>query len=609
MSTRSRNKSDSLLEDISELGELCESPARSLRPRRKSGERSNSGTPEKSSSRRASIVPHLEGIVEEKGRSDEGENDENIENVDDRDEGEAIVGSEMLAESDDVVGRDMFGFSTPRKGRAAMAAKVQQQQEMQTDLNKTPKHHRTPLSQKNTPARTPLKTPVRSSSNTPVKGILKTPGSGAKRGGAHLQPETPASARKRVKKTLIRIAEKDETRYISSESEGDDDEESQDGDESDGVSGSVLSSKPPTPQTPARKGRRGIRQARELNTDTLAESYFEAQATKVRTSDRTLSKLKTPRLSEADVSTLLRDSELKYQAEIMELLSDHRAQFPKWLSLLHRGFNIVTYGLGSKKSLIHSFHEKYLIDYDCVVVNGFFPSLTLKSILSTITDDILELDGSGGDCRSGSLEEQVDGITRELETAGHHLYILIHNIDGVTLRSEKTQATLASLAAHPLVHLVCSIDHINAPLIWDQDKLSKLNLIWFDCTTFLPYSEETAGSRSLMVRQSGALALSSLSSVWASLTPNAKKIYTIILKYQIENMDSDSTDGYLGFSLMELYRLCRLEFLVPSDLALRAQLTEFRDHKLVKSKKGSDGGEYLTIPLDKPTLTAFLETI
>ena len=49
--------------------------------------------------------------------------------------------------------------------------------------------------------------------------------------------------------------------------------------------------------------------------------------------------------------------------------------------------------------------------------------------------------------------------------------------------------------------------------------------------------------------------------------------------------------------------------IVNNDLALRAQLTEFRDHKLIRSKKGVDGGEYLTIPLDKPTLTAFLENI
>ena len=71
----------------------------------------------------------------------------------------------------------------------------------------------------------------------------------------------------------------------------------------------------------------------------------------------------------------------------------------------------------------------------------------------------------------------------------------------------------------------------------------------------------------------------------------------------------DDADNYQGLAFMELYRKCRSEFLVASDLALRAQLTEFRDHKLIRSKKGADGGEYLTIPLDKPTLSAFLENI
>ena len=71
----------------------------------------------------------------------------------------------------------------------------------------------------------------------------------------------------------------------------------------------------------------------------------------------------------------------------------------------------------------------------------------------------------------------------------------------------------------------------------------------------------------------------------------------------------EETDNYHGLAFMELYRKCRAEFLVASDLALRAQLTEFRDHKLIKSKKGADGGEYLTIPLDKPTLNAFLENV
>ena len=37
------------------------------------------------------------------------------------------------------------------------------------------------------------------------------------------------------------------------------------------------------------------------------------------------------------------------------------------------------------------------------------------------------------------------------------------------------------------VHLLCSIDHINAPLIWDQLMIAKFNFIWFDTTSFLPY--------------------------------------------------------------------------------------------------------------------------
>ena len=38
-------------------------------------------------------------------------------------------------------------------------------------------------------------------------------------------------------------------------------------------------------------------------------------------------------------------------------------------------------------------------------------------------------------------------------------------------------------------------------------------------------------------------------------------------------------------SFGDLYQKCREKFLVNSDLTLRAQLTEFKDHKLIKFKK------------------------
>ena len=42
-----------------------------------------------------------------------------------------------------------------------------------------------------------------------------------------------------------------------------------------------------------------------------------------------------------------------------------------------------------------------------------------------------------------------------------------------------------------------------------------------------------------------------------------------------------------GLSFPDLYQKCREAFFVNSTLTLKAQLTEFRDHKLIKSRKVS----------------------
>ena len=38
------------------------------------------------------------------------------------------------------------------------------------------------------------------------------------------------------------------------------------------------------------------------------------------------------------------------------------------------------YGYGSKKRLIEEFRKKICSNYNCVVINGFFPSVTLKNV-------------------------------------------------------------------------------------------------------------------------------------------------------------------------------------------------------------------------------------
>lgn len=51
-----------------------------------------------------------------------------------------------------------------------------------------------------------------------------------------------------------------------------------------------------------------------------------------------------------------------------------------------------------------------------------------------------------------------------LKDPDNHIYLIIHNIDGPMLRGEKNQQALGQLASIPNMHLLASIDHINAPL-------------------------------------------------------------------------------------------------------------------------------------------------
>lgn len=44
------------------------------------------------------------------------------------------------------------------------------------------------------------------------------------------------------------------------------------------------------------------------------------------------------------------------------------------------------------------------------------------------------------------------------------IFLLIHNLDGGMLRSSKAQDVLSRLASIPNVHMLASVDHINAPL-------------------------------------------------------------------------------------------------------------------------------------------------
>ncbi|XP_026672479.1 origin recognition complex subunit 2 isoform X2 [Ceratina calcarata] len=330
------------------------------------------------------------------------------------------------------------------------------------------------------------------------------------------------------------------------------------------------------------------------------DEYFATQSEKVVTSDRTLEHLRNSRLTKEKLEQLLTNQNyvsVQHKRNIYSLTKSYAMLFPMWYFIMEQGYTVLLYGLGSKRCLINDFH-KSISYHPSLVINGFFPSLTIKDILDGIVSDLLELS-----CPSNT-SECIDLIEKVLKkNPKDRLYLLIHNIDGIMLRTNKAQDLLSSLASIPNLCILASVDHINSPLLWDHTKRSKFNFFWWDTTTYLPYQEETSHEGSLLVQQSGALALSSLHNVFLSLTTNAKSIYILLAKYQLSNYNAN----YTGMAFKDLYRAAREGFHVSSDLALRAQLTEFKDHKLVKIKRNIDGVEHLIIPLSNGLLKQFLE--
>ncbi|XP_044287992.1 origin recognition complex subunit 2 isoform X2 [Varanus komodoensis] len=407
--------------------------------------------------------------------------------------------------------------------------------------------------------------------------------------------ETPYRLRKRI--TALNMCSDSESEYSASCSE------EEGSDSCRGTADEAVHPETPTrPQTTAPTSKEtSVKKLKRDIPKNLVEEYFEAHSSsKILTSDRTLQKLQKKKLDQETLQNLLNKVPVAFAAECEKLIKQHESLFYKWMLQLHLGFNIVLYGLGSKKDLLENFRISLLQNSVHIVVNGFFPSITVKSILNSITEEVLDHVGT-----FRSPQDQLDFIMeRYKEDPSLELYLLIHNLDSQMLRGDKSQLILGQLSSLPNIYLIASVDHINAPLMWDQAKQSMYNWLWYETTTYSPYIEETSYENSLLIQRSGSLALSSLTHVLHSLTPNARGIFRLLVEYQLENKDNPS---WPGLSFQDFYQQCREAFLVNSDLTLRAQLTEFRDHKLIRTKRGADGVEYLLIPVDNGTLTDFLQ--
>lgn len=303
------------------------------------------------------------------------------------------------------------------------------------------------------------------------------------------------------------------------------------------------------------------------------------------------------RISYAEMAKTLEEYKPGYTQSVEKINQMYEENyFPEWYKLLNNGFNILLHGVGSKKKLLENFCEKFLHNSYYIILLGYHHDLNAKNLLKSILNDVLELNEG-----FKTFDEQLNAINQNLKT---DLYLVIHNIDGNCMRDCSVQYWLSELATNKFIHFIASVDHINSGLLWDNMQFVSLKWLHYETNTLVSYYDEIMFENSLMLNQTGNVQLSSMIHILKSLTPNAKKIFLSLVEYVL---DKENVKKNMTFT--KLYHECREKFYVSNELTLRAQLTEFIDHKLIKLKTEADGYETIYVLIDDTNLKLFLEDL
>ena len=378
------------------------------------------------------------------------------------------------------------------------------------------------------------------------------------------------------------------------------------------------------------------------------DSYFLHQGKLSKTSPAIFSTQVEP-LSPEEYADAIKSASEKYSltyptsSAIQESLSH---QFHRFLLELEQGFNLLFYGYGSKRALLNRFATEVCSKRGHVVVlNGTQPKASVKDLLTAIEAiPVVQKFAESTDVATGNSNESQLARIRACFASSDvkPLSLLIHNIDSPNLRSPKVKSQLAALASHTRIHLIASIDHVNAPLLWtatecstrkreniDEESLSYhvpgLSWLWHDLTTMASYDFELAhADRSSYAGASGSarsgrggagglaagstvMSESAAQHILASVTQKAKKMFKLMATKQLAAMEEDGEGKtqddfeHYGISYDTLFTSVRDNFIATNDTAMRTLLGEFRDHNLIVGA-GAGGAEILWIPMRRERL-------
>ncbi|KAK0498327.1 origin recognition complex, subunit 2 [Armillaria luteobubalina] len=394
---------------------------------------------------------------------------------------------------------------------------------------------------------------------------------------------------------------------------------------------------PVTPRSGKRKAQDDEIRGQGVIVRTAFDAYFTHTGSRPQTSANIFSSLIPPLSSTEYVEAIAGLPVQQLKSVLLTNSKARNALFTRILRELKEGFSVLCYGYGSKRGLLNQFAvERCSRVGHVVVANGFQPNFSIKDLFNSIEaiPGVLSIPES-----STAIESQARRISTFFSQPSQKrpLIIIIHNIDSPSLRVTKSKACLALLASTSRIHIVASIDHINAPLIWSSSEGSSrdggFRWLWHDMTTLAPYDFElTYADRSSISgahgggprkqRDGGGVGVpnpanmseTAAAHVLASVTQKAKKLFVLMAQKQLDAVEeaggqpgNDMQPFAIGYGM--LFNAARDEFIATNDTALRSLLGEFRDHNLILGEQSTSGTEMLWIPLRKERLANVLQSI
>jgi origin recognition complex subunit 2 len=292
-------------------------------------------------------------------------------------------------------------------------------------------------------------------------------------------------------------------------------------------------------------------------------------------------------------------------------------------------FNICLYGWGSKRQLLTQYaewiHKRSATPPKTVIVNGYNPTVNIRTILNTLTTVVFGEKVQGR--QAAQPLEILDSILPHLtdEPPTQPILLMINSIDAYSLRRSATQSLLATLAAHPLINLISTADTPSFPLMWNSLLRDKFNFVFHDCAPYAPYDAKLSVAddvHELLGRKGRRVGeQEGVGHVRRSLPNNGRPVYRVLLT-QILPVEQNGEEGHhtaiaaipqregeVGIEYRVLYQKDLEEIIGLSEMTFRILLKEFYDHQMITSRRSKAGTEILCVPLDREVVESVLEDL